>query len=556
MKIEALTVALRPRTAWEAVELGMALTRRHAGAIWKPWLALTLPVFVLANLLAWSLDRAWLGALLMWWLKPAFDRIALFVLSRAVFGDVPTPAQTLKAQWTWGRRWLLPYLSWRRLGLVRSLYLPIDLLEDARGSEARARRQALGAPVYGVASLLTVVCLHFVLALSLGMVALVMLFVPNEYASGTVAKLWVLLANPPMWMALASNAVVWLATSIIEPFFVGAGFGLYLNRRTEIEAWDIELTLRRLRARLLAGAAPLALLLAVAGLFAPLVSQAQAQEAGSWQGPTAPANESQPASEDEGKATPDAQARKEAEQARQAIAKTRPAVTLEQVFRAPLADDRSLRDATKRAFADPTVSPKRQVSSWKARKPAEKKKEERRQDNAFLVGMGAFLAVAAEYGLWIIAGMLLLALVLTLPRWIGWFRRGAREEREQDTLKREAVEAPAALPDDLPSAIGRLWREGRQREALALMYRASVETMTARAQVVLVPGATEAEVLRVSRRLPLAAERDVFTRVVHAWQYAAYAQRFPDSDGFETLLRQVVECFAWSTTRVAEGERA
>ena len=44
MRIEALTVALRPRTAWEAVELGMALTRRHAGAIWRPWLLLSLPL--------------------------------------------------------------------------------------------------------------------------------------------------------------------------------------------------------------------------------------------------------------------------------------------------------------------------------------------------------------------------------------------------------------------------------------------------------------------------------------------------------------------------------
>ena len=30
-----------------------------------------------------------------------------------------------------------------------------------------------------------------------------------------------------------------------EPFYVAAGFGMYLNRRMELEAWDIEKELRR-----------------------------------------------------------------------------------------------------------------------------------------------------------------------------------------------------------------------------------------------------------------------------------------------------------------------
>ena len=77
---------LRARSGWEAIELGMALVRRHAAAIWKPWLWLTLPVFVVLNLGAWWLDKFWLAALLMWWLKPAFDRVPLYVISRAVFG--------------------------------------------------------------------------------------------------------------------------------------------------------------------------------------------------------------------------------------------------------------------------------------------------------------------------------------------------------------------------------------------------------------------------------------------------------------------------------------
>ena len=36
---------------------------------------------------------------------------------------------------------------------------------------------------------------------------------------------------------------------IVEPFFVGAGFAMYLNRRVELEAWDIEQEFRLAFAR-------------------------------------------------------------------------------------------------------------------------------------------------------------------------------------------------------------------------------------------------------------------------------------------------------------------
>ena len=41
--------------------------------------------------------------------------------------------------------------------------------------------------------------------------------------------------------AFAYAAVV----AFLEPFYVAAGFGMYLNRRVELEAWDIEQEFRR-----------------------------------------------------------------------------------------------------------------------------------------------------------------------------------------------------------------------------------------------------------------------------------------------------------------------
>jgi hypothetical protein len=36
-----------------------------------------------------------------------------------------------------------------------------------------------------------------------------------------------------------------VAIAFIEPFYVAGGFAMYLNRRAELEAWDIEQELRR-----------------------------------------------------------------------------------------------------------------------------------------------------------------------------------------------------------------------------------------------------------------------------------------------------------------------
>ena len=518
MRIEALTVALRPRTPWEAVELGSALVRRHAREIWRPWLALTLPVLVLVNLLAWSIDAIWLAGLVMWWLKPVFDRVPLYVLSHAVFGDVPEPRRTLRAQWRWGRRWLPAYLLWRRLGPVRSLYLPVDLLEGGRGDEARQRRRALGSPVYGVGLMLTLTFAAFEMVMFTGTLTLAMLFVPPDQMEESARWAWNTLSAQPDWLELTFNALFWLGVTLLEPFYVGAGFGLYLNRRTEIEGWDIEIVLRRLRARLGAAVAPVLLLVA----FAVMPHAARAQDA---------------PSDDVATIDTPGKAKKKKEQQPD---------TLPQVF-GTLADDRGLREAVKQAYADPTLSPKRTTTTWKKRNP-DKPKPEKQRDYSGLRWLGDLISFIGKYGLWVLVGALALVLVLTSRHWLPWLRDGiARERREPDPVRQgPAGEVPEALPDDIPSAARRLWQAQRERDALALLYRASVESMAQRVQVALIPGATEAECLRVSRKLPQAADRDAFAQAVRTWQYAAYAHGLPSADDFESLLTTLAQRFGWA----------
>lgn len=520
MRIEQLTVRLRARSGWEAIELGMALVRRHAGAVWKPWLWLTLPVFALLNAGAWLIDQFWLAALLMWWLKPAFDRIPLYVISRAVFGSVPGTRETLRAQWTWGAKTLPHLLTWRRLSPVRSLYLPIDLLEGVQGERLRQRRGVLGGQAYGTAALLTLICLHFEAGLVVGGIAAVLLYLPQDlWPDSMQAAFRVVATEWPAWLKLAWNALLWAAVSVVEPFFVGAGFGLYLNRRTQIEAWDVEIVFRKLRARLAAATPLLLAVIVLAGLAQPLRAQER---------DVPPGNRSEAEQTQENRPTPP---------------------TLPRVFGEQRVDDAAFRRAADQAYRDPLLHRSRVQSSWERRDPRSKQQDEKPDlgGPAWLAGIGNVFAFIGEWGLWILAGALALALLATARYWLPWMRGAVRSRAAKPAaMESEALVLPEALPDDVATAARRLWADGRARDALALLYRASVESMTARADIVLPPGATEAECLRASRRMPQAEDRQLFTRMVRVWQYAAYAQQLPAENEFDGLVGELQHRYGWA----------
>ena len=517
MRVEQMTVHLRARSAWEAVELGFALVRQHAAAIWKPWLLVTVPVLVILNVIGWAIDMLWLAGLLMWWLKPVFDRIPLFVISRATFGATPSVRETLSAQLHWGWKPLLHYLTWRRFSPARSLFMPIELLEGGQGAQQRERRRVLGGAVYGNAALLTFTCLYFQAALTIACVFLILMFVPFDYLPEAMRAGWSLVAEqPPWWTQVAFNVFAWLAMTVVEPFFVGGGFGLYLNRRTQIEAWDVEIAFRKLRARLAATAAPFALVIALLGAWLPVV---RAQERAA-----PPAPPTQEAGKQEAATPP----------------------TLPIVFGDARVEDGAFRKAVDKAYTDPLLNSKRTQVTWEKRNKA-KKDPEKPADLSWLAGFGVVFAFIAEWGLWIIVGLLVLALLATMRHWLPWMR-GALGRRKPlpVEVESEALLIPEQLPDNVPAEARRLWSQGKPRHALALLYRASVESMAQRADVSLPPGATESECLRASRRMPDNEDRNLFARVVRVWQYAAYAQQLPTQDDFETLLASLQQRYRWA----------
>lgn len=536
MRIDRLDVALRARSGWEAMELGSALSRRHARAVWGSWLLASAPLFVIFNALGWWLDAFGWAWLAMWWCKPLFERAPLYVLSRGIFGEPVGALAALRAQRSWGNAGFWGYLGWRRFSVLRSLCLPVNLLEGNAPAQRGARRRAVAAGAAGAAVVLTVACMAFEGVLVSGAIGAVFMFMPLELMSESWRAAWDMIGqDTPAWAQLGFNLACWLASVLIGPFYVGAGFGLYLNRRTQMEAWDVEIALRRLRERLLPAASTLALLLCLA---LPLASApVHAQDAQTVAGQAGDAEE------DEGRAEEPATAAND------------PANTPAMIFGAAPVDTAGFRQAVNRAYEDPLQRPTRQVTRWKPIEQAEEKKKEDKALQSDGSDKGersnrkasiAWLARLAEWGLWGLLGVLLLVLLLTARLWLPWLRGSCRRKAEAaPQVVEEQVELPVVLPPDVATQAGLLWDQGRPRQALALLYRASVRTVGERSGIALPPGATEAQCLRASRRMPDATDRDLFARIVRMWQYAAYGGRLPSRADFDALADTLRQQYRW-----------
>lgn len=515
MRLDDLTIALRPRAAWEATDLGIALVRTHARRIWFAWLIVTLPVFAVLNLAAGLAHVAWLAALVLWWLKPLFDRIVLFVLSRAVFGAAPQLRETLRAQRTWGWRAIAPWLLWRRFHPGRAMLLAVDLLEGVAGAQRGERVRVLGRGGGSPNVMLTFIGANLEAMLSVSIVLLALMFVPVEFLSESARALWqTLIENPPTWAQLLLNACAWIAMAIVEPFYMGAGFGLYLNRRMQLEGWDIELAFRRIAARLSSGLAGTLLL-----VLACIALQAPVRAAEPLPAPTAESAPATSAPTDEG------DVRKE--------------TTLAELFGDGYRDDGAAFDeAVRQAYAGDDLSPKTHAWVWKRRHPDDTVKAN--ELPAWLRLFGSGIGAIARYSLWVLVAVVLGLLLLHHKRWLPWIGGRAAAMRALDEIRTLEVAPVETLPADIPAAVRALLQQGRTRAGLALLYRASLERLAEALGTPLPPGATESECLRQARSLGDARQAELFTRVVRGWQGVAYAQRTPSMQEIEALLA------AWS----------
>ncbi len=246
MQLEQSSVRFRIRSHYEALDLGCALVRRWPVALYLSWLVVALPAFLLANLLfSW---QPFLVVLVFWWLKPLYERLPLWMISQAVFGEMPALRVGIRKLPSLLKPGLFGALTWRRLSPSRSFLAPVLLLEGLSGTERTQRSLVLSRSASSASFWLTIIGAHVEQFLTLGLLGMIALLVPQ----GIEFDLFTLYAGDERWVGVLVNSAYFLSVMIIGPVYVACGFALYINRRVTLEGWDIELGFRRLAARLAA----------------------------------------------------------------------------------------------------------------------------------------------------------------------------------------------------------------------------------------------------------------------------------------------------------------
>jgi len=243
MKVDAIRLDLRPRGMFEAADLGVRLVSAHLRSVWTS----CAPVYAFVLLVAAAMLPFGVGwaVLTVIWLKPWLDRSILFVLARTVFGEETRFADVWAARGAVAWQGLLGALTIRRLSPWRSYVQPVLQLEGQRGKARRERVARILGPHRGAALAMQTAFAAIESALVLGLLALLPWLMPADDQTPWLA----LLFEGGSWVTGVVLTCFVVAVAVVEPFFVGAGFAMYLNRRVELEAWDIEQEFRLAFAR-------------------------------------------------------------------------------------------------------------------------------------------------------------------------------------------------------------------------------------------------------------------------------------------------------------------
>jgi hypothetical protein len=510
VQLDRLAVQLRLRNPWEAIDLGFAMVRTWARTVYAAWLTLFVPLCVLAMLV---LPPGW-AVLLVWWLKPVLERVVLHVLAAGVFGDLPRLRDTLRTLPRALTPGLIASLTWYRLFLVRSFNLPVWQLERQTGADARQRRRQLHRRASGYAFWLTLACILFELVLALSGIALFDLLAP--VLESDEFQFFQLFTWDDRGLArIVVCTMVFAAMTIVEPFYVAGGFALYLNRRTALEGWDLEVALRRMGERVqrtsrgagLAQAAALALAFAaLLALQAPAPGHAQAPPATRAPVTDPHAHEAPP---------PDMQTHAQ-EAPALPPSQRRAAREIKQVLARPEFDEYRERVGLDYLGKREQPKPRKRISApgWET----------------FLEGLAQVLRILAYAAVALAVGFLLYFLLRRLDL-IG---RARSSYVPPDTLFGLDVR-PESLPQDVATAALELARAGELLKATSLLYRGALVTLLHRDGVELASGDTEDDCLRKSRQHIPAGSLAYFGRLLAAWQRLAYARREVPRAEIETL---------------------
>ncbi len=454
--------------------------------IYGPWLllylALTLVLLIPAlHSVLWLPFGVWLA-------KPVLDRLVLFILSRAMFGTNPSPSQALRQflHWSWSWSTLLE-MTLLRLRPDRVIILSIDMLEGSYPTERDHRKRIiqhhLRADAFGV----SLVFVLFEAIVVSGLYLFYFLIFPNHENPEVVYGL-------DVTVVLSIGYVI--AVGLLETFYVGVNFSLYLNLRTKLESWDLRIAFQQIRARwdkqrvrsvVTHGAA---LLMLVMGTGVEL--QAQDEE-------------------------------------------IEPVALHEMRNELPKAWE--LRQDANKILAGPPFNKRREkFSTWVPRW------ENNYEPKVAPKSSGSIFSTLAIYLFYAVAATVVLSLLVFV---VSGLLKAVPESPESGRFTEDRVAAPAfhailgeePLPQDILRAARADYAQGNLRKAMSYLFRGALARLAESGSIKLAEFATEGECVRAVRRNLGGDFSTYFGDLVMAWQMVAYGHRHLDEQSFEALCQ-------------------
>ena len=513
MQVEALAVALRNRSNWEAIDLGFGLGRKWFFQLWCAWLLSALPVFVALAILTYIFIDAFFTPYLyviFWWLKPLYEQPLLFIISRQTFSETVTFNYIKKNYFAIIKPQLFALLSWRRFGFSRSYYNPVAMLEGLSGKKRRKRLDVLNSQNNSSSVWLTILCVFIEFIFYFG----IFLFVFLLFGEFIDANFIQLLESENTNVSILDNAAYFLSVSIIAPFYVASGFSLYISRRTKLEGWDIELAFKRLQNRISDKTSVSKLIAAISFLcissvllFSVLSFSIQVAHASEFN-----------------------------------VSKNEAKETITFVMQG--GDFGETKKIKKYVY----ISDKKEKSDSNWLENFQEWWEnliEALVDFLFgdledkEVDTGWFNFNIFEILIWSAVIGLLIWIINKYSHLLNWINPGSSKDKNTNAIPNKLFGmeiSKDSLPDDVYSTASTLFHENRYREALSLLYRGSLAAIVHKGDVEILSSTTEQECSNIIRNRRPEDESQYFSTLTQTWIHLAYANEIPSENTLTKLF--------------------
>lgn len=504
MKVEDLAITLRNRSNWEAIDLGFALARQWFLRLWCAWLIGALPVFIIVITLTHLVSNELFNSLIFiffWWLKPLYEQPLLYILSRQLFSEPVSLTNIRNNYFQIVKPQLGALLLWRRFSLSRSFSNPVAMLENIKGKARRVRLGILYSHQSNASQWLTIICLHLELLLYLASLFFIFALVPSELYSNF--DFFEIFDEENLLFISITNLTYFIAISIIAPFYVAAGFTLYITRRVKLEGWDIELAFKRMNNRIdnnhrknKSGHIITACLPIIAGLLIFSLSPTNGFADNTLSN-----------------------------------TKTSSKAIIENVL--------ELEDFGKTTIEKSWTYVGNENGNKLDNEPSEWLENffewifEKLFDGD--ANSGLFIL---EILIWIALAGLVVWLINKYSHWLSWINLQPRTNKKSKPVPNRILGmemAKHSLPKDILAAFTNYINEKKYREALSLLYRASLSSIIHQGDIDILESATEQECSDLVNNHRNDEESNFFKALTHTWILLAYADRTPSIETLSML---------------------